>query len=99
MPGLFGVGVLSDPWTRLLIHAHLRVPQIFPGLALCDKAPEYTPDAFTDIWKGEYYGTPVCVKVVRGQRLPGLREVERVWRSFDSIGGVLSSFHTRCTAV
>ena len=82
-----------------MTHALLRGPRIFPGLELCDKAPDYTPDGFTDIWKGEYHGESVCIKVVRGGYLPELRKVERVWRSFRSIGGVLSSFRTSCTAV
>jgi len=71
-------GVCSDPWTRLLIHALLRGSRIFPGLELSDKPPDYTPLGFTDIWKGEYHGKLVCVKVVRGQFLDGLKKVEEV---------------------
>jgi len=75
--------MFSDPWTRLLIHALLRGSQIFPGLELCDKPPDYAPRGFTDIWKGEYHGEPVCVKVVRVQVVQGkvpihLKEVKRV---------------------
>jgi len=60
------------------MHSLLRGSQIFPDLQLCDKPPKYTSRGYTDIWKGEYYGEPVCVKVVRGQELRCLREVERV---------------------
>jgi len=74
--------ILSDPWTRLLTHALLRGSRVFPGLELCDKPPDYTYDGFTDIWKGEYDGEPVCVKVVRRRQLSGLRIVEGVWRLF-----------------
>jgi len=61
-----------------LIHALLRGSRIFPGLELWDKPPDYTPLGFTDIWKGEYHGKLVCVKVVRGQLLKELKEVKRV---------------------
>jgi len=91
IPGSTAAGLCSDPWTRLLAHALLRESRIFPGLGLCDKPPYYTPLGFTDIWKGEYHGEPVCVKVVRGQRLTSLREVDGVWRPFYSVEGVLSS--------
>jgi len=74
-----------------LTHALLRGSRIFPGLELCDKPPEYTPDGLTDIWKGEYHGEPVCVKVVRGRFLSDLRETERVRRSFHSSGGCTQS--------
>ena len=76
------MGNYSDPWTRLLAHALLRGSRIFPGLELCDKPPDYSPLGFTDIWKGEYHGKLVCIKVFRGQYLEDLREVERVRRCF-----------------
>jgi len=63
---------------RLLTHGLLRGSRIFYGLKLCDNPPDYMVDGFTDIWKGEYHGEPVCVKVVRGRRLTCLREVEGV---------------------
>jgi len=68
----------QDLETRLFTHALLRGSRIFPGLELYDHTPDYTPLGFTDIWKGEYHGDPVCVKVVRGKRLNCIREVERV---------------------
>jgi len=43
-----------------------------------DNPPDYTPYGFTDIWKGEYHGEPVCVKVARGRFLGELRKVEEV---------------------
>ena len=71
-------GICSDPWTRLLTHALLRGSRIFPGLELRNWPPDYTLAGFTDIWKGEYSGELMCVKVVRGQELTGLREVKGV---------------------
>ena len=82
MPRFADAGVCSDPWTRLLAHALLRESRIFYGLELCDKPPGYTPRGFTDIWKGEYNGELVCVKVIRGRKLTFLREVERVGDCF-----------------
>jgi len=96
MPGWVRAGSCSDPWTRLLTHALLRGSRIFPGLELCDKPPDYTPLGFTDIWKGEYHGKPVCVKVVRGQDLTSLGKVEGVRRPY-SIVVILSSVHSRHT--
>ena len=64
-----------------------------------DEPPDYTPRGFTDIWKGEYHGEPVCVKVVRGSKLKELTEVVQVLRPFYSIRGVLSLLHTRHTVV
>ena len=78
MPGWHQAGVHSDPWTRLLAHALLRGSRIFPGLELSDNPPDYTFRGLTDIWRGEYHGKPVCVKVARGQLLRDLRMVKRV---------------------
>jgi len=61
-----------------LAHALLRESQTFPGLELCDNPPDYTRDGFMDIWKGIYYGEPVCVKVIRGLELTCLREIKEV---------------------
>ena len=55
-----------------------------------DKPPDYTPCGFTDIWKGEYHGEPVCIKVARGRYLSELVKVKEVRRTIYSIGGVLS---------
>jgi len=62
---------------------------------MADNPPDYTPYGFTDIWKGEYHGEPVCVKVARGHSLNELREVVKVLRFCYSIGGVLSSLRAR----
>ena len=99
MTGSFYITPSSDLWIRLLTHALLRGSRIFPGLELCDKPPDYTPKRFTDIWKGEYHGEPVCIKVVKRQLLEDQRRVEGVRRLLYSIGGILSSLHTRYTAV
>ena len=80
-----------------MTHALLRGSRTFPGLELCDKPPDYTPYGFTDIWKGEYQGEPVCVKVARGQPLGDLMRVVLVRRLFYSIRGVLSLLDTRHT--
>lgn len=70
--------IWSNPWTRLRAHALLRESLIFPGLELGDNYPGYTPYGFTDIWKGNYHGEPVCIQVIRGRELGGLREIEGV---------------------
>jgi len=58
----------------------LRGSQILPGLRLRDTPLDYNPLGFTDIWKGEYHGEPVCVKVVREQSLiVQHRKIEEVW--------------------
>jgi len=62
---------------------------------MCDRPSDYTARGFTDIWKGEYHGKAVCVKVIRAQQLTCLREVEGVWPPFYSIGDVLSLLHTK----
>jgi len=79
IPGREDAGRCSDPWTRLLTHALLRESRVFPGLELCENPPDYSPWGFADIWKGQYHGEPVCIKVVRGQMLIGLRRAEGVW--------------------
>ena len=68
----------ADPWTRLLTHALLRESRIFPGLELCNEPLDYTLPGFTDIWKGEYHGEPVCVKAVRRRDPSYLGDVEQV---------------------
>ena len=72
------IDIWSNPWIRLWAHALLRGPRIFLGLELCDDPPDYSHDGFTDIWKGEYHGGLVCIKVIRGRELTCLRGVERV---------------------
>jgi len=93
------MGRNSDPWTRLLTHALLRGSRIFPGLEMPDKPPDYTHYGFADVWRGEYHGEPVCVKVARGYFLSELMELKQVRRPFYSIGRVLSPLHTRHTIV
>jgi hypothetical protein len=38
---------------------------------------------FTDIWKGNYHGEPVCIKTVRTRDTLLLREVEKVCSSLN----------------
>jgi len=69
-----------------MAHALLRGSKIFPGLELYDKPPDYTRYGPTDIWKGEYRGEPVCVKVVRDRRTANIRDVQQVRRPPHSTG-------------
>ena len=69
-------------WLRLYAHALLRESRIFPGLELCDESPDCLRYGFADIWKGNYRGEPVCVKVIRTQNQTPLMEIERVCGSF-----------------
>ena len=54
-----------------------------------------------DIWKGNFRGESVCIKVVRGQKQICLWEIKEVRRLFYSagLGDALSSLRTRCSAV
>jgi hypothetical protein len=72
-------------WLRLYTHALLLESRIFAGLELSDEALGYIPTGFTDIWKGNFKGKPVCVKAVRTQDTIRLREIENVWSSFVSL--------------
>jgi len=71
-----------NPSLRLYTHALLRESRIFPGLELCDESPDCSPNGFADIWKGDYHGEPVCVKVIRTQNWSPLMEIESVCGSF-----------------
>jgi hypothetical protein len=53
-------------WFRIHTYALLLELRIFPNMELCDESLDYTPFGFTDIWKGDYHGEPVCIKVIRG---------------------------------
>ena len=69
---------------RLYAHALLRESRIFPGIELCDRSPDCLRNGFADIWKGEYHGEPVCVKVIRTENQTPLMEIKRVRASFIS---------------
>ena len=71
-----------DLWLRLYAHALLRESQIFPGIELSDESPDCLRNGFADIWKGDYHGESVCVKVIRTKRRDPLIEIERVCGSF-----------------
>jgi len=67
-----------DLWLRLYAHALLRESRIFPGVELRDESPGCSGDGFADIWKGDYRGELVCVKVIRTQNLNPLRRIRKV---------------------
>ena len=67
-----------DPWLRLYAHALLRESRIFLDIELCDESLDCVRNEFVDIWKGDYRGEPVCVKVIRSQDLTILMEIEKV---------------------
>ena len=69
-------------WLRLYTHALLLESQIFANVELSDESPDYTPTGFTDIWRGNHHGEPVCVKAIRTQDQTRLKEIERVCSSF-----------------
>ena len=71
-------------WLRLYAHALLRESGIFPGIELCDQPPDCVYNGFADIWKGNYRGRSVCVKVIRTQDRTPLRDIEKVCCSFVS---------------
>jgi len=73
---------MLDLWFRLYVHALLRESRIFPGIELCDKAPEYSPYGYTDLWKGDYHGKSVCVRAIRLQDPARLADVKTVRGSF-----------------
>ena len=70
------------PWLniqlRLYAHALLRESQIFPGIELRDESPDCSYNGFADIWKGEYHGEPVCVKVIRTRNPTPLMKIKNV---------------------
>ena len=47
-------------------------------MKLSNESPSYMPTGFTDIWKGNYHGEPVCIKAIRTQDPIRLREIESV---------------------
>lgn len=60
-----------DLWLRLYAHALLRESKIFPNINLDDWPQDYKLLGLADIWRGDYRGEPVCVKVIRTQdRIP-----------------------------
>ena len=69
---------MLDPWLRLHAHALLRESRIFPGIKLYDEVPDCSCHGFADIWKGDYRGELVCVKVVRTRDRARLMEIEKV---------------------
>ena len=71
-----------DLWLRLYAHALLRESQIFPGIKLCDESPGCSSGAFADIWKGDYRGEPVCVKVIRTRQWTLLKKIWVVCGSY-----------------
>jgi len=69
---------MLNVWLRLYAHALLRESRIFPGVELHDEHLDCVHNGFADIWKGDYRGKPVCVKVIRTQDRTPLREIEKV---------------------
>jgi len=69
---------------RLHVHTLLCESRIFPGFELGDDSPDCLRNGFVDVWKGDYRGEPVCVKVIRTQNRTPLMEIKRVRRSFIS---------------
>jgi hypothetical protein len=51
-------------------------------MELCDESPDYMPTGFTDVWKGNYHGEPVCIKAIRTLDLYHLKKTKRVCGSF-----------------
>lgn len=76
--------LLSGLWLRFYVHALLGRSRTPPNVELCDETPDYAPDGFADIWKGDYRGELVCVKVIRTQDPVRLSEIRKVWGSFIS---------------
>jgi len=72
-----------DLWLRLYAHALLRESLIFPGVGLSDKYPEYSRSGFADIWKGDYRGQTVCIKVIRSRARIPLVNIQKVCDSFN----------------
>lgn len=68
--------LMRDLWIRLYVHALLRGSRVFPGLELCSGSPGYEPLGFTDIWKGRYHGSEVCIKTIRTPT--NLEKIKRV---------------------
>jgi len=67
---------------RLFAHALLCESQIFPGIELCDESPDCLRNGFVDVWKGDYHGESVSIKVVRTQDSASLRKIKNVCGSF-----------------
>jgi len=67
---------------RLYAHTLLRGSHTFPDVDLCDESPDYDPLGFMDIWKANYHGDQVCIKVIRIWRMAPLEEIKRVRGSF-----------------
>jgi len=63
---------------RLHAHALLRESLVFPGIELCDESPDCSPNGFADIWKGDYHGQSVCIKVIRTQDSTALLKIKSV---------------------
>lgn len=76
-------------WLRLYAHALLRESRIFPGIKLRDESPGFLQHGFADIWKGDYRGKPVCVKVIRLRDPTALMEIGDVRNSC-----ILSEVHS-----
>ena len=87
-----------DLWLRLYAHALLRESQIFPGIELCAESPGCSSGAFADIWKGDYRGEPVCVKVIRTRQWTLLKKIWVVCGSY-FVNDVLNRLHIRYTAM
>jgi len=69
---------MSNLCLRLHAHALLRESRIFPGVELCDETPCCSCNSFADIWKGDYRGELVCVKVIRARDRTSLVELKKV---------------------
>jgi hypothetical protein len=65
-------------WLRLYTHALLLGSQIFPNIELSDESLGYMAAGFTDIWKANYHGEPVCIKAIRTQDPARLGEIGNV---------------------
>jgi len=67
---------------RLYVHALLCESRMFPGTELCDESPDCLRNGFVDVWKGNYRGEPVCIKMIRTENRIPLMEIEEVRGSF-----------------
>jgi len=76
-------------WLRLYSHALLLGSQTFPGIELFDESPGCSPNGFVDIWKGDYHGKSVSVKVIRTQDQTPLIKIKKVYSLF-----VISNTHS-----
>jgi len=75
---------MSELWLRLYAHALLRESRLFPDIVLCDESPSYLCDGFTDIWKGDYRGESVCVRMIRTQDPAPLTKIKKVFNPLTS---------------